>query len=84
MDQGARGQNFKLDLPAQRGVAVAQRGLPAAVVRRLQPVDDDPADRDALLERTDIGARQIPVGGHVAVGELLDPGADLHHQHHGP
>ena len=38
----------------------------------------------ALLERTDIGARQIPVSRHETVGELLDPGADLHHQHHGP
>jgi hypothetical protein len=83
-DQGTRGQDFQFNLCAQGLVAVAQRRLPAAVFRRLQLIDDDPAYRQPPLQRADIGARQIPIGRHVAVGELLDPTADLHHQHDGP
>ena len=83
LDQRARGQDFQLDLPAQRVVPVAQRGVLAGVVRRLDFFDDDPAYRKRPLQRADVGAREVAIGGHVAVGQLFDPLADLHHQHHG-
>ena len=83
VNQGARGLDFQVDLSVQCIVAIAQRLVAGVVGRRLQLFDHDAAYRKRPLQRTDVGARQIAIGRDVSVRQILDAGADLHHQHHG-
>ena len=83
VDQCACGQDFQLDLSAQRIIPVVQSEILAVIGRRHQLFDDDSTYRERTLQRTDIGARQVAIRGHVTIRQFLDAVANLHDQHDG-
>ncbi len=81
VDQLSRRTGFALDL-AVLGQERLQPRLVARLVRRgLHLRNHHSPQRQRAFERTDIGAREVGVGGDIAIGELVQEVADLRRHH---
>ena len=82
IDQGARRLRFLLDFLALRLIDFPLIRHGWLVGRRLHPADHQPAQRQSLLQRTDIHPRQMPIRLDIFGTELVELVGNLARHHH--
>jgi hypothetical protein len=82
VDLLARGLCFLLDLGSERLEGLQMRGIGRLVGRRLHFGDDHLPQRQPAFERFDVGPREVAIGRHVAVGQLVQQMTDARGHHH--
>src|SRR6185437_14971219 len=69
-DPGARSLRLPIDIGTESLERFQMRGVARLVRRVLHFGDDHPAYLQRTLERVDVRARQIAVGGNIAIGQF--------------
>ena len=82
IDQGTRRLRFLLDFLALRLIDFPLIRHGWLVGRRLHPADHQPAQRQRLLQRTDIHPRQMPIRLDIFGTELVELVGNLARHHH--